>query len=80
MTRVFGQQKMTIKILNEQQVIQEALQVLLTHLDGSKVARFLAACQLGTGNYIQLKEQLFADETVASLYDKIQAYQTSSEP
>ena len=70
---------MTLKTLNEQQVIQEALQVLLTHLDGSKVARFLAACQLGTGNYIQLKEQLFGDETVASLYEKIKTHETSSE-
>ncbi|MDY6785590.1 MAG: hypothetical protein SW833_24070 [Cyanobacteriota bacterium] len=70
---------MTIKILNEQQVIQEALQVLLAHLDGSKVARFLAACQLGTGNYIQLKEQLVGDETVSSLYEKIKTHETSSE-
>lgn len=68
---------MKIEVISEQQVIQEVLQVLLTHLEPSKVLRFWAACQPGEGDYVKLKEQLFEQETVASLYDKIKAYQDS---
>jgi hypothetical protein len=66
---------MTIKVINEQQVLQEAMQVLMTHLEPSKVLKFWAACKLGDGNYLKLKEQMFEKETVASLYDKIRAFQ-----
>ena len=66
---------MKIKVTSEQQVLQEAFNVLLANLEPSKVTRFWAACQLGEGDYLQLKEQLFKDEDVASLYDKISAYE-----
>ncbi|MCV3211950.1 hypothetical protein OGM63_00150 [Plectonema radiosum NIES-515] len=66
---------MTIKVINEQQVLQEAMQVLMTHLEPSKVLKFWAACQLGDGDYLKLKEQMFEKETVASLYGKIKAFQ-----
>jgi hypothetical protein len=66
---------MTIKVINEQQVLQEAMQVLMTHLEPSKVLKFWAACKLGDGDYLKLKEQMFEKETVASLYDKIRAFQ-----
>lgn len=69
---------MTIKVMSEQQVLQEGLQVLLTHLEPVKVLRFWAACHLGEGNYLKLKEQLFAQETVNSLYEKIKVYQDST--
>ncbi len=66
---------MTIKVIHEQQNLQEVIQVLLTHLEPSKVMRFWANCKLGEGDYLQLKENLFASETVASLYTKIKEYQ-----
>ncbi|WP_228058143.1 hypothetical protein [Nostoc sp. LEGE 12447] len=37
--------------------------------------KFWAACKLSEGDYLQVKEKLFAKETVASLYAKIQEYQ-----
>ena len=66
---------MTIKVINEQQNIQEVMQVLLTHLEPSKVMKFWATCKLSEGDYLQLKEKLFAEETVASLYAKITEFQ-----
>ncbi|MEH1906114.1 MAG: hypothetical protein V7L05_29290 [Nostoc sp.] len=45
------------------------------HLEPSKVIKFWAACKLGKGDYLQVKEKLFAQETVASLYAKIKEYQ-----
>ncbi len=66
---------MKIKVTNEQQILQEALQVLLANLEPSKVMRFWAACQLGEGDYLKLKEQIFEGENVSSLYEQITAYQ-----
>lgn len=64
---------MKIKAISE----QVALQVLMSYLGTSKVLRFWAACQLGEGDYLKLKDQIFEKETVASLYNKIKAYQDS---
>lgn len=66
---------MEIKVINDQENLQEVMQVLLTHLEPSKVMKFWAACKLSEGDYLQLKEKLFAQETVASLYTKIKEYQ-----
>jgi hypothetical protein len=33
---------------------------------------------LGEGDYLKLKQNLFAKETVASLYEKVKAYQDNS--
>jgi len=30
---------------------------------------------MGEGNYLAIREQLFAGETVATLFEKVQAYQ-----
>lgn len=43
---------MTIKVMNEQQVLQEAMEVLITHLEPSKVLKFWSACKLGKGDYL----------------------------
>ena len=69
---------MTIKVINDQQALQEGLAILIAHLEPAKVARFVAACKLGEGDYLKLKDKLFAKETVASLYEKVKAYQDSS--
>ncbi|MBN3873258.1 hypothetical protein [Nostoc sp. JL33] len=45
------------------------------HLEPSKVMKFCAACKLSEGDYLQVKEKLFAKETVASLYAKIKQFQ-----
>jgi hypothetical protein len=60
-------------------IIREALQVLIEHLEPSKVARFVAACNLGEGDYLKTKDQLFGNETVASLYEEIQAFEAARE-
>ena len=36
--------------------------------------RFWAACKLGEGDYLQLKDKLFGEETADSLYEKNIAY------
>ncbi|MEX0271990.1 hypothetical protein AB3R30_22960 [Leptolyngbyaceae cyanobacterium UHCC 1019] len=66
-----------IQIESEQQVLQEVLQVLLANLEPSKVARFWAACNGGSGDYLQLKDELFGQESVKSLSAKILEFQES---
>jgi hypothetical protein len=66
---------MKIKAMNDQQILQEWLTTLLESIEPSKVMHFFAACQLGEGDYLKLKDKLFESETVASLYEKIKTYQ-----
>jgi hypothetical protein len=64
-----------IQVNSEQQVLQEGFQVLLSNMEPSKVARFWAACNMGGGDYLKLKDELFTQESVESLYAKILEFQ-----
>ncbi|HEY9616548.1 MAG TPA: hypothetical protein V6C64_06895 [Microcoleaceae cyanobacterium] len=64
-----------IQVKSEQQILQEGLQILLSNMEPSKVARFWAACHLGTGDYLKLKDELFGQESATSLYTKILEFQ-----
>lgn len=64
---------MKINMDRDQEIIQEAFQILIKHLETSKVMRFLAICNSENGDYLQLKDKLFEGETVDSLYEKIKA-------
>jgi len=66
-----------IQVKREQQVLQEGLEILLSNMEPSQVARFWAACNVGSGDYLKLKDELFAEESVASLYSKIVEFQKS---
>ena len=66
---------MTIHVTSERQVIQEAAQVLMRHMSPAKAARFWASWQVGEGDYLVIREQLFAKETVKSLYKQIEEFQ-----
>ncbi len=70
---------MNVKMPRGQEVIQEALEILEQHMEPSKVALLLSIWQTGSDDYIKIKDQLFADETVKTLYEKIQTYQNSKE-
>ena len=66
---------MTIHVTSERQVIQEAAQVLMRHMSPAKATRFWASWQVGEGDYLIIREQLFAKETVKSLYKQIEEFQ-----
>ena len=65
---------MNTKTLNEQEVIHEAMTVLLEHLEPAKVAKFLAARPVIGADYLTLREKLFAGETVETLSRKIREF------
>ena len=66
---------MTVKVISEQEVLEEASQVLLTHLGPAKFARFLAASRIGGGDYLAIRDRLFGQESVNALADEVEEYQ-----
>ncbi len=46
-------------------------------MDPAKIAILVSMLPIGEGNYLAIREQLFAGETVDTLVEKIKAYQKS---
>ena len=59
---------MSVTVPNESATAAEAVEVLMERLPASKVARVLSSWQIGQGDYLKLREELFAGETVETLY------------
>ncbi|NEQ76789.1 MAG: hypothetical protein F6K23_29470 [Okeania sp. SIO2C9] len=70
---------MTTRTTNEKEVIKEALLILKDHLEPLKFFQFVAACNLGAGDYLEFKDKLFQDETHESLYQKILEFRKAKE-
>lgn len=70
---------MTVRVMSEEEIKHEAVEILLKHLTPAKFARLLATWQVGRGDYLAIREQLFAEEAVESLAEKVEAYQRSKE-
>ena len=66
---------MTIHVASERQVIQEAVHVLMRHMSPAKATRFWASWQVGEGDYLAIRGQLFGKENVTSLYKQIEEFQ-----
>ncbi|MDQ3248698.1 MAG: hypothetical protein M3Q45_05755 [Chloroflexota bacterium] len=71
---------MTVQIAPETEVVREAAQILLQHLSPTKVARFWASWQAGHGDYLQWRDQTFANATVDELYDQVVEFQQRMHP
>ena len=61
---------MSVTVQNESATTAEAVEVLLERLPASKVARLLSTWQIGQGDYLGMRDELFASETVESLYEQ----------
>jgi hypothetical protein len=70
---------MTVQVITEAEVMQEVAQILLQHLNPTKVARFWASWHAGQGDYLDWRDQQFAEETVDHLYKEILAFQQQPE-
>ena len=60
-------------VQSESAATAEAVEILRERLPGSKVARLLSSWQVGHGDYLKLRDELFAGETVESLYQTASA-------
>ncbi len=70
---------MTIRVVPEADIIEEARRILLQHMTPSKVARFWASWHQGNDNFLAWRDETFQGETVDSLYEKIVAFQTEQD-
>jgi hypothetical protein len=70
---------MSVHVLSERQINLEAVQVLMQHMSPSKATRFWASWQVGEGDYLIIREQLFQTETVDSLYEQVKKFQEKAE-
>ena len=69
-----------VKVIRDQEVIQEAVEILLEHMEPERVACFWTLWQPGSGDYLELREQLFGAENVNRLCEKVNAYQGRAKP
>ena len=69
---------MTVTVVPEQVVVNEAVELLLKHMEPSRVARLLSAWQVGKGDYLRLRDDLFAQESVDSLFEKVREFEKTS--
>jgi hypothetical protein len=67
-----------IALPTEQIVIQEAMQILNQTMPPSQMMVLISRWWSDGGNYLQQRDALFADETVDSLAEKIQAFEQAN--
>ena len=66
---------MTVEVVREQEILQEAIRILMDHLEPAKATRVWASWQIGEGDYLSIRDRLFEKDTVETLYDKVWDYQ-----
>ena len=71
---------MTTEVLREQDILSEAAKVLIEHLEPEKVVRFWASWQVGKGDYLQMRQEIFQADDLDALYKKALAYQKEHSP
>ena len=64
---------MKLTVPNESATTVEAVQLLMEQLPPSKVARLLSSWQIGQGDYLKIRDELFAVETVERLLQEASA-------
>ena len=69
---------MSITVENELATIEEATAILLEKMSPAKVALLLANLHVGAGDYAKVRDQLFANETVATLFDEAGRFGTEA--
>ncbi len=57
--------------------MREAAEILLRNLTPSRLARFWAAWQVGQGDYLRWRDEIFGHYHVSQLYEEVLAFQTA---
>ncbi len=70
---------MAVRIITDAEIMRDAAQILLEHLPPTKVARFWANWHIGQGDYLDWRDEIFAQTQVEDLYDEVLAFQQDSQ-
>lgn len=68
---------MTVNVSSDAEIRREAWDVLLRHMSPSKPARFWAGREMGRGDYLRRRDEVFAGQTVDELYTAIESFQSA---
>lgn len=68
---------MTVNVSSDAEIWREAWDVLLRHMSPSKLARFWAGREMGRGDYLRWRDEVFAGQTVDELYTAIESFQSA---
>lgn len=71
---------MSVQIVPDSTVLNEAAHVLMQNLPPSKFVRVWAALQQGHGDYLAWREEAFGTATAEQLYEQVAEYQTKHAP
>jgi hypothetical protein len=66
---------MGLTIDTEQALLNEAISILLDHMPADKVARVVAAWNVGSGDFTKLRHAPFADMDADALMDELEAHE-----
>lgn len=70
---------MNIKLYHDREIFAEAVGILMQHMPLDKLAHLIAAMQADDSDYSKIREELFAGETVDSLFPQIMEFQRQRE-
>lgn len=71
---------MAVRVPAEGEILRDVSRVLVDHLSPANAVRFWASWQTGHSAYLRWRDEHFKGETVATLYEKVLAYQQPAEP
>jgi hypothetical protein len=66
---------MTIKVPSEPEIWREALDILSTHMGPAKAMRLISAMRIGGGDYLSLRDEMFAGVSARDLIKQVRGYE-----
>ena len=66
---------MSLRVEREQDILNEAIAILVEHMAPDKVARVLSAWHVGTGDYTKERQRLFAGMDADEFMDELEKHE-----
>lgn len=70
---------MTIRVPSDEDIWREAMDLIVSKMGPAKAARVISAMRLGGGDYMALRDELFAGQSVDSLVQRIRERRKAKE-
>jgi hypothetical protein len=64
-----------MRVPSDQEIWQDAIEILLAQMSPSRAIRMLSALQVGHGDYAQVRDELFKDKSVSEIAKQIRRYE-----
>jgi len=64
-----------VKVPSDLEIWNEAMELLVKHLSPSKAIRVISMLQLGHGDYMREREEMFGQQSVAEIVKHVRAHE-----